>query len=274
MLPDPYIGETMGRRIDEALDAIAHEQRVSIIVAVESGSRAWRFPSTDSDYDVRFIYARPVEAYLSISPPRDVIETPIADALDLNGWDVRKALQLAVRSNAVLLEWLSSPVRYRDSPAAGELAAFARESCDLPGLAYHYDRLARHALDDIVASTDAVRFKAYCYALRPALALLAIRERKGPPPMDLPALLEGATVPDAVRQAIADLIGRKATGTEHDTAARQPVLDSFLAEVLGQPMIRPGLADNPIAQTKADALLSRLILGARVEGPASIDPRL
>lgn len=70
-----------------------------ILYACESGSRAWGFPSKDSDYDVRFIYVRPVDWYLSIFDKRDVIEYPISDMLDINGWDLKKALNLFRKSN-------------------------------------------------------------------------------------------------------------------------------------------------------------------------------
>ena len=49
----------------------------------------WGFASRDSDYDVRFLYVR----------RRDVIEQPIADDLDVSGWELRKALRLLRKSN-------------------------------------------------------------------------------------------------------------------------------------------------------------------------------
>src|SRR5260370_38084191 len=96
---DPFIAAAIWERIDRALAAIEREHGVRILLAVESGSRAWRFPSADSDYDVRFIYAHAHEAYLSIEPPSDVIERPTDGALDISGWGTRKAPQLLVRSN-------------------------------------------------------------------------------------------------------------------------------------------------------------------------------
>lgn len=96
--------------ISTRLTAMTSEENIRILYACESGSRAWGFPSADSDYDVRFIYAHPVEWYLSIQTRRDVIERPLDNLIDLSGWDVRKAMVLLRKSNPPLLEWLQSPI--------------------------------------------------------------------------------------------------------------------------------------------------------------------
>ena len=49
----------MEKLICSKLHEIEKENNVKILLAVESGSRAWGFASPDSDYDVRFIYVRP-----------------------------------------------------------------------------------------------------------------------------------------------------------------------------------------------------------------------
>jgi predicted nucleotidyltransferase len=97
-------------RIAAKLDAIERERQVRVVLAVESGSRAWGFASPDSDFDVRFIYVRRLEDYAALVVPRDVIEFPIDGDLDLNGWDLRKALSLGLRWNPALVEWLTSPI--------------------------------------------------------------------------------------------------------------------------------------------------------------------
>jgi len=102
----------MTKIIQKKLLQIEKEHSVKILYAVESGSRAWGFESTDSDYDVRFIYANPKNWYLNILPKRDVIEYPINDEFDYSGWDLRKALFLLNKSNPVLFEWLKSPIVY------------------------------------------------------------------------------------------------------------------------------------------------------------------
>ena len=60
--------------IQEKLHEIEKRENCRILLAVESGSRAWGFASPDSDYDVRFIYVRDKESYLKLNRPRDVIE--------------------------------------------------------------------------------------------------------------------------------------------------------------------------------------------------------
>ena len=62
------------KQIQEKLNEIERVEGVRILHAVESGSRAWGFASPDSDYDVRFIYVRPMLDYLRLDEPRDVIE--------------------------------------------------------------------------------------------------------------------------------------------------------------------------------------------------------
>lgn len=103
------------------LARIERQHGVRILLAVESGSRAWGFPSPDSDYDVRFLYVHPADWYLALDPRRDVIEQPISKDLDINGWDLRKALHLLCRSNATLGEWLVSPIVYKEDRAAAQM---------------------------------------------------------------------------------------------------------------------------------------------------------
>ena len=104
----------MRERITDGLKEIEADENVVVFYACESGSRAWGFPSQNSDYDVRFLYLHSVDWYLSIVEKRDVIERPINDQLDVNGWDLRKALELFRKSNPPLLEWLDSPIVYQE----------------------------------------------------------------------------------------------------------------------------------------------------------------
>ena len=127
---------------------IEKEENVRIFYACESGSRAWGFPSVNSDYDVRFLYIREQNFYLSIDveDKRDVIEVPIDDELDINGWDLRKALRLLRKSNPPLLEWLSSPTVYlEEEELIKKFRSLVPLSYSPTACMYHYMQMARNS---------------------------------------------------------------------------------------------------------------------------------
>lgn len=76
----------MKERVASELRRIEDEHKVRVLLAVESGSRAWGFASPDSDYDVRFIYVHERDWYLSVFDARDVIEEMLPGDLDVCGW--------------------------------------------------------------------------------------------------------------------------------------------------------------------------------------------
>ena len=234
-----HVDPSMAQWIRSELSAIEREHDVKIVLAVESGSRAWGFPSQDSDYDVRFIYLRPVEDYLTVVPRRDVIERPVDAVLDVNGWDIRKAIALMLKSNAVLLEWMSSPVRYIEvGPVYRQLKEFLIEVADIRTFEYHYDHQAQRSFAEACATGNEIRMKSYCYALRASLGLRWLRDRGTPPPMDLPSLMAGVDHPPELGQEIVRLVDRKACGGERDTIDRISTLDTFIQHILEQPVTR------------------------------------
>jgi len=224
------IPEERWTEVQRRLDAIEREQECRILLAVESGSRAWGFPSPDSDYDVRFVYAKPTDWYLSVFPGRDVIETPIEDDMDVNGWDLRKALHLVLKSNAVISEWMESPILYRrDAGALKQLRAFADRMLHPRALTYHYLHLARRQAAAKLAR-ERIVLKRYFYALRPALALRFLRLHGGQrPPMNLQALIKGTDLPPATVKVIEQLVAAKSRTRELGSGPRIPVLDRLIA---------------------------------------------
>ncbi|MDQ0248772.1 putative nucleotidyltransferase [Sphingomonas kyeonggiensis] len=224
------IAPAVRQEIETRLDAIEATHGVRLLLAIESGSRAWGFPSPDSDYDVRFLYVRPREWYLSLAPGRDVIETPIEDEIDLNGWDVRKALGLLLKSNAVVSEWMLSPIRYRtDDPFVARLAELADDLLDPRAIAYHYARSGKLAADRWLDGEGDVPVKKYFYALRPALAIRAIRlNPDARPPMNLQALVAAGDLPAMLVEQIEALVTAKARTNERANGTRLPEIDALI----------------------------------------------
>jgi len=256
------IPEERWAEVQRRLDAIEREQHCRILFAVESGSRAWGFPSPDSDYDVRFVYAQPADWYLSVYPGRDVIETPIEDEMDVNGWDLRKALHLVLKSNAVISEWMESPIVYRrDAAALRQLRTFADRMLNPRALAYHYLHLARRQVAAKL-SRDRIALKRYFYALRPALTLRFLRLQNGRrPPMHLQALIDGTDLPAATIRIIERLVAAKSRTREMGAGRRIPALDRLIATEIaaaaGSATEMPGRPPSDLAA--ADRLFRRLI---------------
>lgn len=235
----------MNARIQDALHTIEHDEDVRIAYACESGSRAWGFPSADSDYDVRFIYVHPQDWYLSIDVDhrRDVIERPIADQLDVNGWDIRKALKLLRKSNPPLLEWLSSPIVYLDAYGVADALRQLLPIYYSPTASfYHYLHMAQGNLRDTLRG-DTVWVKKYFYVLRPLLAMKWIEQERGIVPMEFGALVDGVIEDAALRAEIGRLLERKKRGDELDRQPKIPTISHFIEreiERLQAKAIAPG----------------------------------
>ncbi len=163
--------------IPQKLREIEKQEQITILHAVESGTRAWDFASPDSDYDVRFVYVRKPEFYLRLEKTRDVIEHPIDDTWDVSGWDLQKALQLAHASNPSLVEWAMSPIVYATTPEWRDIVAPAIHAYFQPKKdVFHYlsmaDMNARSFLGE-----PSVKVKRLLYTLRPMLAAMWVMER-------------------------------------------------------------------------------------------------
>lgn len=172
----------MNSIITEELNKIEKEYQVEIIYAVESSSRAWGFASPDSDYDVRFIYKRKKDDYLKLEKSRDVIELPIDDVLDINGWDLDKTLCLLYKSNPTLFEWLSSPIVYKNTSSAERLKEISKEYFYSKPSLYHYLNMAKNNYHEYLKG-NMVKAKKYFYVIRPILACRWILEKHTAPPM-------------------------------------------------------------------------------------------
>ena len=248
---DPAIQADIGDRLT-AIEAI---HAVRILYACESGSRGWGFASPDSDYDVRFLYVHPLPWYLRVHPARDVIEEPISADLDINGWELRKALALLHKGNATLIEWLDSPIVYRADPVfLARLRELAQRLHRPERAFHHYVHMARGNARAYLGG-ERVRLKKYLYVLRPLLATRWIEQGRGPAPMRFETLVETLIEDSALRAAIAELLRLKRAVGEAEHGAPSPILDAFIARELTRlEAVVPPTAP-PVETTELDRLL-------------------
>ncbi len=235
------IDPKMRSQIESLLMETETSESIRILYACESGSRAWGFPSQDSDYDVRFIYHHPVEWYLSVDleNKRDVIERLISEQIDLSGWDLRKALKLLAKSNPPLLEWIRSPIIYLDPVGFKKrLHAISNIYYSPKACAHHYLHMAQGNVRDHL-NGETVWLKKYFYILRPLLAIRWIEDGRGQVPMEFDILVETMVTDTRLKSAITKLLDRKEAGEELERGPRIDEISNYIDQELAR------LSDTP-----------------------------
>ena len=219
-------------KILDVIRRIEAEFDVKVCYAVESGSRALGFSSEDSDYDVRFIYVNRKDWYLSLDEKRDVIELPINDTLDINGWDIRKALKLFRKSNPLLMEWLHSEIVYYkafsliDKMRTLENKVFAPK----PAL-HHYVQMAKRNYRDY-HNRDKVKIKQYFYILRPILACKWIEKYSSIPPVEFKELMEEIISDRLLKKEMLKLLNKKIQGSDNYFEPKNSSLNGYIESEL------------------------------------------
>lgn len=199
--------------IQAELDRVSEQHQIQIILAIESGSRAWGFPSKDSDYDVRIIYRHKPEWYLSVFEQKDTLNEPINGDLDIAGWDIRKTLALLHKGNAVVHEWMNSPVVYRqDRERRKHLAAFATLAFNPLAAFSHYFHMSRNKLESL--GNAPMSGKAFLYGLRTLLCARWIQDFNEAPPMAFGTLAAHYVRDDFLRDELGRLLVAKSEGKE------------------------------------------------------------
>ena len=217
----------MNEEIIKKIAEIEARENVRVLHAIESGSRAWGFESPDSDYDVRFIYVRPAEFYLQLQPTSDVIEWQLDEVLDINGWDLNKALRLLAKSNMTLFEWDSSPIVYKTTDEWLPIRVAMEDYFSVKESSMHYLSSATGNYTKYIAGKNEVKLKKYLYVLRPLLCAQWILQYEQPAPMLFDNLV--STLLDAPMQAaVNELLAAKTAMPEAGTAERIDIIDDYI----------------------------------------------
>ncbi|MFD2444245.1 nucleotidyltransferase domain-containing protein [Bacillus sp. CGMCC 1.16607] len=227
----------MKEHILEILKQIEVDYQVKILYACESGSRAWGFPSKDSDYDVRFIYVHQRDWYLSIDdnqrdvleiPKHDSISIPIHELLDVSGWELTKTLKLFRKSNPPLLEWLnSSIIYYQEFSTVDKMRTIASNIFTPNSCLHHYFNMAKRNYRDYIQGYE-VKIKKYFYVLRPILAAKWIEKYESIPPIEFHKLLENIITDDILKESIQNLLSRKMAGEELELEPKIVEINEYL----------------------------------------------
>lgn len=228
--------------IRKVIEQTEKEFNIKVLYACESGSRAWGFPSKDSDYDVRFIYIHQPNWYLSIDRSRDVIEIPNHDSLsipvdpllDMSGWELTKTLKLFRKSNPPLLEWLrSNMVYYQRFSTIDQMKELEKEIFSPASIIYHYLNMAKGNFREYLQG-DTVKIKKYFYVLRPILAAKWTQIYQTVPPMEFETLVQELIPAGDLLTSIITLLERKKSGEELSLEPRINLINTFLESEIYQ----------------------------------------
>lgn len=205
----------MKTKILKYLKKIEQEKDIKILLACETGSRAWGFPSPDSDYDIRLIYTHKKDWYLSLQEKKDTIDLMFENNdIDISGWDLRKSLRLLQKSNAALLERIQSPILYQvDTDFIKTINKLSKTQYSRIATMHHYLSMSKKFLDDI-KEHKTYKLKKFFYALRSATACQWILEKEDNPPIEFRKMINGLNLEKDITNRIDELISLKATISE------------------------------------------------------------
>lgn len=221
----------MKKTILNLLKETEQKHNIKIHYACESGSRAWGFPSPDSDYDFRFLYQQERDWYLSVNEKKDVMTVNPEPLLDGIGWDIRKALRLMFKSNVSIFEWLNSPIVYRqDVDFVAEFRALAAQYFLPKKVMFHYLGIATSMIQKEMQG-EQVKIKKYFYVLRPILAAYWVGKKQMPAPMEFSELMT-LIEDEKVWAELEKLLKAKETADEGELIFKNKVLDDFIEKTM------------------------------------------
>lgn len=223
----------MKAKINQYIQRLEAERNIKILLACETGSRAWGFPSPDSDYDIRVIYMHEKDWYISLHPKRDHFNLMFEDnMLDITGWDLRKSLNLLYRSNAALLERIQSPMVYcADEKFREEITEIADDFYAPIAVMYHYLSLTKKMMDGM-EEAESIKLKKLFYALRSALVCKWILTSQERPPISIFKLMDGLNLAESMRQRILNLIAIKTEMDESYMHSKEPEIIAFIQGII------------------------------------------
>jgi hypothetical protein len=249
--------------------AIEKQEKVRILFAVENGSRAWRMESSNSDYDVRFVFYRKIKDYISLEKKKDVIERyfdkkgkphPAEGCfIDIVGFDIFKYLKLLISSNPTAIEWLKSDIIYYGKQNQ-VFRNFTFKNFKKIALFYHYKSLCRQNYEKYIKSGNLVSYKKYLYAWRGLVNAKYVMQSGKVPPIDFTEALDKVNIPRKIKNKISDIIKLKMSGKEKEIVNRIPVFDNHIENFLKTECRAPAKADKKAVKI-LNKELQRILIG-------------
>jgi predicted nucleotidyltransferase len=218
--------------ICKRLKELEKEKNIRIILIIENGARNWGLESSESDYDVRFMYCYNRDEYLKLKKPKDVIV--FKDGLmDFQGFDIYKMTELLFRSNPNVIEILLSNIVYYEAKNNELLECMrdmAKNKYNPVSLFYHYRSMGFDNYEKYIASDKDVTYKRYLYAFRGLFNAIYVNSMGSLPSFNFEKDLEGSNfVPYEIMIVyLLSIIPMKRKGKGKEQIARIVHVDRYL----------------------------------------------
>ncbi len=260
----------MKEKIKEICKRIEKEKKIKILFAVENGSRAWRMDSQDSDFDVRFVFVRPLSEYIQINKPEEVIAAYFdqegnscfsKDALiDISGFDIFKFVKMLSSSNPTTIEWLTSDIIYHGKQNE-VFKQFAIHHFNHTSLYYHYKSMCRNNYLKYLKSGEMVTYKKYLYAYRGLINAKWVVHKKTVPPIIFAEALQKIKkhIPDNIQNQIQEMISLKSQGKEKDKIKNIVEMDDYIEQFLNDSSEAP-TGKSSVALSYLNKELRKIVL--------------
>src|SRR3989344_7760708 len=252
---------------------IEKENRIKILFAVENGSRAWGMESKNSDYDVRFVFVRPLEDYIQINKYPEVIEAafdkkgkthPVQGSfMDFNGFDIFKFARMLSSSNPTVIEWLISDIIYYGKQDL-VFKKFAVENFNPVSLYHHYKSMCRNNYLKYLKSKKQVTYKRYLYAMRGLINAKWVIHNKSIPPIKFTDALKlsKTLIPEDIIRKLNEIIKLKLKGKENGIIQNIVKMDNYIESFLKDETEEPKEKLH-ISLTELDEELRRIVLNRK-----------
>lgn len=211
----------MKNRIKEYLTELEKEKDIRILLAVESGSRAWGFASENSDWDVRVIYVPNNKDYwISLYPDfEQTFDRSVKEEdLDVHGWVLSKALRLLHKGNSAIHEWVHSPIVYKKNTAFyARMGVLSRTYFNPLPMMWHYVELASGNYHRYIEDKGEYKLKRLLYVWRALMVAKYIDHFNEFPGTAINSLIKNSVelgVPANIQTQVNKLLTMKRSGYE------------------------------------------------------------
>lgn len=205
---------------------------IRILMAVNSGSRSFGYASAKSDWDVRFIYVHRPEWYFSIVKTEDTIEIMLEEEhLDIEGYDLKKALILLVKTNPVVSDWLHSNDYFIiDENFKNTMLSFESQCYNPHHAMYHF--YSTSVKQNLQYLNENKTLKRFIYYMRGLLSCRWVEQNCSHPPVDIDELIDATiTDSDAIKKKAHDILDLKRTGKSQDIAIPDIKLVTYMSKM-------------------------------------------